>query len=221
MFISLTVYGTSDLIFRPITSIPKGDTDVNYVSVARIYNKNSVILNKTLEEYRSECGYIYYNLFYPEIASDSTLIINKARIKIPKNCRFKHGRYGSGGETFFCFGNQKEWYLVFFNVSSEEVSGITFYSEEEFLDDKWLPYDNISKDEVISEVQYRHPKRILSISTLFSNKNSVYGLFKQKRNVLYFNVKEKHKNLGVDFFSSFKIIDKRLVPNAQLQKRDM
>ena len=212
MFVSLTAYGTSDIFFRPIASIPKGDTDISDVNVERVNDRRLVVLNKTLEEYRSECSYIYYNLFYPEIANDSTLIIYKARIKIPKNCRFKHGRYGSSGKSFFCFGNQKEWFVILFNISSEEVSsGITYYSEEDILDDEWLRYDYISKDEVFYEIQYRHPNRSLSRASLLSNSKNVYGLCKLKRNVLYFNVKNKHKRFGEDYFSSFEILEKKNV----------
>ena len=41
--------------------------------------------------------------------------LDKARIRNHKGFRFRHDRYGSQGETFFCFGNQKEWFVVLFN----------------------------------------------------------------------------------------------------------
>ena len=212
---SQIVSGSSDLFFRFIKPIPRGDTDIYCVSVEKIYGeRNSVILDKTLEVYRSDCGFIYYNLFYPEIANDSTLIIYKARIKIPRSFHFRHGRYGASDRTVFCFGNKREWFVLLFNMSFEEdSSGMIIYSEEEILEGKWQLYDNLSKNEGYYEEQTRHPKRSLSRTVFFSKKKRLYGLFEQKKNVLYFNVKSKHKKRGEALFSSFEIIDKRLMEN--------
>ena len=222
LLFSLSVFGSSDLVFRFITPVPSGDTDVADVEVSRVHGKNSVILDKTLEVFRSDYGFVYYNLFYPETASDSTLIINKARIRLPNSFRFRHGRHGNSGGTCFCFSNQKEWFVALFNVSSveEDSSGMTLYSTEETLEEKWLQYDNMSKDEVFLDVHNRHPDRYLSRASLFSKKNRINGLCKQKKSVLFFYVKNKHKNLGIDFFSSFEIIDRRIVPNAREQVRE-
>ena len=48
--------------------------------------------------------------------------------------------------------------MAFFNVSSveEDSSGMTLYSTEETLEEKWLQYDNMSKDEVFLDVHNRH-----------------------------------------------------------------
>lgn len=212
LFFSITVYGSSDILFRFITSVPKGDTDVSSVNIERIDGNNTVILNKTLEIFCSDRNFVYYNLFYPEIASDSTLIINKARIRIPQSLRFRHGRHGHGGVTFFCFGNQKEWFLALFNVSSDEdSSGLVLYTEEEIPEEKWARYYNVSKDVIFNEVHSWHPERELSRSSIIPSKNSINGFRKLKNNVLFVTMKNKHKNRGIEVLSSFEIIDKRTV----------
>ena len=217
LFFSITVYGSSDKLFRFITSVPKGDTDVSSVNIERIDSNNTVILDKTLEIYRSDRDFVYYNLFYPEIASNSTLVINKARIRVPKSFRFRHGRHGQGGITFFCFGNQKEWFLALFNVSSDEdSSGLDLYTEEEIPEEKWARYYNVSKDVMFNEVHSRHPERELSRSSIIPSKNSINGFRKIKKNVLFFSTKNQHKNRGIEALSSFEIIDKRTVITLSL-----
>ena len=73
LLFSLSVFGSSDLVFRFITPVPSGDTDVADVEVSRIHGKNSVILDKTLEVFRSDYGFVYYNLFYPETVRSSLI----------------------------------------------------------------------------------------------------------------------------------------------------
>jgi len=199
LFLSSSVYGTADLMFGLIKPAPKGDTDIDSVRVTRIYGDNAVILSRTLEIFRSDRHFVYYNLFYPEKTSDSTINICKARIQVPKNFRFKHGRHGYSGETTFCFGNDKEWFLALFNISSESDSTkIEVYLGDDVVDKKWDRYHDAAKAEIFQETNSMHP-----------TKNKACGFYKLMNNVLYFDVKKSNIKIGEDILSSFEIIDKK------------
>ena len=65
-FISNSIYGMQDILFGFLQQIPKGDTDISSISIEREFGESGVILNKTIELFRTEGRYVCYNLFFLE-----------------------------------------------------------------------------------------------------------------------------------------------------------
>ncbi len=206
-FISHSIYGMQDIMFRFLQQIPIGDTDISSVSVEREFGDSGVILNKTIELFHTEDLYVYYNLFFPKRTSDSTITIYKSRIKVPRKYRFLHGRHEHGGGTYLCFGNKKEWVLLFLNTSSSQDSAeIDIYKAEEHLHQQWMWYRTL----VISEISEEINRKKRNWVSFRPKKGSLYGYYKLKENILCFaNVKEEHKGINIECVKSFKIIDKK------------
>ena len=58
-----------DIMFNFHKEIPRGDTDISSICIEREFGESGIILNKTIELYRTEKQYVYYNLFFPKKTS--------------------------------------------------------------------------------------------------------------------------------------------------------
>ena len=67
-FISHSIYGMQDIMFGFLKPIPTGDTDISSIYIEREFGDSGIILNKTIELFRTEKRYVYYNLFFPNIS---------------------------------------------------------------------------------------------------------------------------------------------------------
>ena len=210
---SLTMFGTDDLFFAYLKHVPKGDTPVDSVRFESYYGEG-VTIDEAVELVCRDRHYSYYNLFYPELINDSTYTVYKARVRLPKGYDFEIGLHEYGGATFFCFGNRNEWFVALMNFNKDEdgeSSGIDVFDIEEAPDAKWLWYNSIAQGEVLSAVHrwllQRQFWRFMWMSHDIPEKDYSYGLCKRMKNVLYFMVKDKHRDQGVEMLSSFEMIN--------------
>ena len=212
-FISNSIYGMQDILFGFLQQIPKGDTDISSISIEREFGESGVILNKTIELFRTEGRYVCYNLFFPKRTSDSTITIYKSRIKVPQKYHFLHGKHEYGGGTHLCFGNKKEWMILFLNASSSQDSAnIDIYNAEESPHQQWMQYRNLVMSEISQEVNCGKRKWV----SFKPKKESLYGYYKTNGNVLCFaNVKKEQKKINIESIKSFEIIDKKEIKVTQ------
>ena len=210
---SLTMFGKAELFFAAIKSAPKGDTPIDSVRLERYYYEG-ILIDRTVELARQDRHYNYYNLFYPELINDSTYTVYKARVRLPKGYDFEIGLHEYGGATFFCFGNRNEWFVALMNFNKDEdgeSSGIDVFDIEEAPDAKWEQYNVRAKGQISSAVRRRlHRRRLwrhMWMSPDIPEKDYSYGVCKRMKNVLYFMVKDKHRDQGVEMLSSFEMID--------------
>lgn len=204
--ISHSIYGMQDIMFNFHKEIPRGDTDISSICIEREFGESGIILNKTIELYRTEKQYVYYNLFFPKKTSNSTITIYKSRIKIPRKYHFLHGKHEYGGETHLCFGSKKEWIILLLNASSDQDSTeMDIYKAEEQPHQQWMRYHTLAMSEIPSIHSGRN-----EWSPFKPEKGSLYGYYKLKGNILCFgNVKEEHRERNIESLKSFNIIDKK------------
>ena len=212
-FISHSIYGMQDIMFGFLKPIPTGDTDISSIYIEREFGDSGIILNKTIELFRTEKRYVYYNLFSSRRTSDSTITIYKSRIKVPKKYHFIRGKHEYGGGTHLYFGNKKEWMFIFLNASSNQDStDIDIYKAEEKPHQQWMWYHDLVMSEISHEIN--HKKKVWV--TFKQKKDSLYGYYKMNRNVLCFaNVKEEHKGINIESLKSFEIIDEKEITTNQ------
>ena len=103
--------------------------------------------------------------------------------------------------------------ILFLNASSSQDStDIDIYKAEEPPHQQWMWYRTLVMSEISQEVNCGKRKWV----PFKPKKESLYGYFKVKGNVLCFaNVKERHAKINIESVKSFKIIDKKEIKVTQ------